>query len=437
MPHRFVAPLLLLATALSIGGILGGWRGVGVGGLLGLIGAGATLRLRSGWANSSRDSLRAWLVEGGSGQGVNDYTLVRGGDLRAVLREEMNRASQRAQTLAEVIRRADEVVVAVDREGRVVAASSAAEHAFGVEPLEGKAFDDAATHEGVRSLVEGARRGSPGAARLRLSTPVGVRTFDASARPIEGGSGVLTMRDITELATAVQARTEFVANASHELRTPITAIRMSVETLTNEADADPMRARLLQIIASHARRLEEMVSDLLDLSRLESGAFRAERAPVAAADLLSPLQGLFEEACRERGLTIHTVIDPSAEALVTDARLVGLILRNLVENSTKFAYPESEIHVSLIALPERGARLEVVDRGIGIPLMHQARVFEPYFQVDPARSGTARRGTGLGLAIVRQAVTALGGTVRLRSVWKEGTTMTVDLPGAIAQRTGA
>ncbi len=69
--------------------------------------------------------------------------------------------------------------------------------------------------------------------------------------------------------------------------------------------------------------------------------------------------------------------------------------------------------------------------------MHQARVFEPYFQVDPARSGTARRGTGLGLAIVRQAVTALGGTVRLRSVWKEGTTMTVDLPGAIAQRTGA
>ena len=122
--------------------------------------------------------------------------------------------------------------------------------------------------------------------------------------------------------------------------------------------------------------------------------------------------------------------------LTTDEKSLRLVLRNLIENSAKFAYEGTQITVRVTASRPGFVMFEVSDRGVGIPIGAQARVFERFFQADAARSGTApRRGTGLGLAMVKQAVTRLGGTVGVESVWKEGTTMRVELPtgGGVAE----
>jgi two-component system phosphate regulon sensor histidine kinase PhoR len=267
---------------------------------------------------------------------------------------------------------------------------------------------------------------------------------------------LLALRDITELAGAGQVKTDFVANASHELRTPIAAIRAAVETLTDAGGTpvDPaMRDRLIGMIAGHSVRLEQLAGDLLALSRLEAPEAALELGLVPVAELAQALGGMFEQPCRQRNLKLEVQTDPPGLDLVlrTDRRLLVLILENLIDNATKFAYPDTTVRVVFRAVQgvggvgvgtdtkavngsakPAGVRIEVIDEGLGIPAGQQNRVFERFYQVDAARTGSPRRGTGLGLAIVKHAVKRLDGNVWARSVWKQGTTMVVELPGALA-----
>jgi two-component system, OmpR family, phosphate regulon sensor histidine kinase PhoR len=193
----------------------------------------------------------------------------------------------------------------------------------------------------------------------------------------------------------------------------------------------------MSMLSGNVARLEEMVRDLLDLSRLESpeAALRIEPAP--GSELARGLSEDFSNACRQRSLTLVFDLDPALERVRTDRKLLGLILSNLIDNATKFAFEGTEIRVVGRPLAPQngglaGVRLEVIDRGVGIPLNQQSRVFERYYQVDQARDGgRIRRGTGLGLAIVKHAVRRLGGTIRVNSVWQQGTTMVVELPGCL------
>jgi two-component system phosphate regulon sensor histidine kinase PhoR len=256
---------------------------------------------------------------------------------------------------------------------------------------------------------------------------------------------VITLRDVTELATAVQLKTDFVANASHELRTPLSSIRAAVETLAEQAKDDPASLDwLIGKIATNVGRLEEMTRDLLDLARLESPEVPVEIVAVSAAELAESLTEVFDAACRERRLTLRFDLDPALRHLRTDPRLLTLILKNLVDNATKFAFEGTTILVAGRALrpdgrigaveagPLLSARFEVTDQGVGIPIEQQARIFERFYQVDTSRAGLKpKRGTGLGLAIVKHAVKALGGNVGVRSVWQQGTTITVELPGCV------
>jgi signal transduction histidine kinase len=238
-------------------------------------------------------------------------------------------------------------------------------------------------------------------------------------------------------------KTDFVANASHELRTPIASLRIAVDTLAAIGDEDPaMRERLLGVVASSTARLEEMVRDLLDLSRLEGADQRPAVLPVDFGALGAELADMYKEACAARRLELRVELDPPAlDGFESDRALLLLVLSNLVDNATKFAFEGTAVRVVGTLLPEKGgrraARLEVIDRGIGIPLDQQQRVFERYYQVESARTGTARRGTGLGLAIVKHALKQLGGTVRVESVWQEGTRMTVEVPEGSALGRGA
>lgn len=352
---------------------------------------------------------------------------------------------------ARLLDAADAPIVATDERGRVTYCNRSAEGLIGVraDRLVGRAIDEAFTQADLLRLHASARAGRAGVGRVRIARPDSAGVFDAAAVPLEEErtdpdaprAVVMTLRDVTELSRSVQVKSDFVANASHELRTPIAALRIAVETLLGGAADDPaMRTRLLGVIESHTIRLEEMVRDLMDLSRLESPDVPVRAEAVPASELRDALAPLFEPACRERGLTLAFDFDPTLESMRTDRDLLMLILKNLIDNAVKFAFDNTEVRVEGRAVDAEGgrrgtnrtARFEVIDRGIGIPLSQQQRIFERFYQVDPARSGVSpRRGSGLGLAIVKHAVKSLGGTIRVQSVWHQGTTMTVELPGVV------
>jgi two-component system phosphate regulon sensor histidine kinase PhoR len=233
------------------------------------------------------------------------------------------------------------------------------------------------------------------------------------------------------MAVTLQMKTDFVANASHELRTPLAAIKIAMETLRDvHIDDPPQSERCINIIEGHVKRLEEILRDLLDLSRLESPDVEPSLAEVKLWDLFAVVRATMGPAAREKNVELR-FSDQTAlpQTFRSDERLLNLVLKNLVENSVKFTPSGGNINIALIPA-EGGVALVVADTGIGIPPEHRDRVFERFYQVDPARSGTAGRGTGLGLAIVKHAVAALGGTVRLESTVGKGTTVTCLLPQA-------
>lgn len=340
--------------------------------------------------------------------------------------------------------------LATDALGVVIVANRAADEYFARprSAIVGKNIVELFTHEQVLRQHARALEGSSGLGQLRIARPDGVRVFEVltAPAPLRGRGNatpqqgvVVTLRDITQLAQAVQLQTDFVANASHELRTPLASIRAATETLADGAwDDGEMREKLAKVITGNTERLEEMVRDLLDLSRLESPDAPTRREPIDPQALCQQLAETFDTACKERRLTLAFSLAAQIAQIESDRALLLTILRNLIENATKYAYEGTTITIAMqdmpgsAARPQRGLRIEVRDRGVGIPVGHQQRIFERFYQVDPARTGPiTRRGTGLGLAIVKHAVHNLGGTIRVDSVWKEGTTMTVELPACV------
>jgi two-component system phosphate regulon sensor histidine kinase PhoR len=381
------------------------------------------------------------------------------------LSDQVKDAARKSRNLEALIDAMDEPVLATDNADLVLLCNRSVEALLGAEPggLIGRPFAALFTQAEVLEMHGAARRGETRRGRTKIVTPLGMRTMQISAAPVpvawgEGIFGaVVVLRDVTELAQAMQVKTDFVANASHELRTPVAAIRGAAETLEQAVHDNPtMAERLVRMILAHTQRLEEMLRDLLDLSRLESPDMPVKSEPVDLAELERSLRAQFEHACAPRGLTLSFDFDDDLRGMRTDRSLLSLVIRNLVENAIKFSHENTTIRIraSLVeehvapTRPSTGpavgtgtvgtgavrplaiARFEVEDRGIGIPLQHQDRVFERYYQVDPARTGTTgiRRGTGLGLAIVKHAAKALGGRVGLQSVWGEGTRVWAEWP---------
>lgn len=391
-------------------------------------------------------------------------------ELRERMRGQLKEKAKKTRNLEALIDALDEPLLATDDEDRVLLCSRSAEAILdnritGRAGVLGRPIHELFTSEEILRMHSAAKSGQTLRGRVRVVTPMGTRAFQVSASPVPAAWGdgvfgaVLTLRDVTELDQAVQVKTDFVANASHELRTPVAAIRSAAETLETAADDPVMSARLRTMIISHAERLEEMLRDLLDLSRLESPDVPLKIEPISLAEIERILRGLSEMACAERRLTLSFEIDDELRGLRTDRKLLLLILRNLVENATKFAHEGTTIRIlgqvieeetTLRGDAEHGelplngvVRFEVLDKGVGIPLAQQERVFERYYQVDAARTGTGsggsgpggwKRGTGLGLAIVKHAAKALGGRVGLTSVWGQGTTVWVEFPCGL--RTG-
>ncbi len=253
-------------------------------------------------------------------------------------------------------------------------------------------------------------------------------TYQTFVTRTDGGGVLVVLRDVTTLANTVQMKTDFVANASHELRTPLAAIKIAFETLQDVYVEDPEQTqKCVLIIAGHLQRLEDMLRDLLDLSRVERPDLRATSARVSAADLFALLRSSMSPMAQSKLVELKFEERPARAEFLSDERLLNLVLKNLVENSIKYTAAGGSVTVS-VEIEPTAVIVKVSDTGIGIPPEHLDRVFERFYQVNAARTGSSGRGTGLGLAIVKHAINGLGGTVRLESSIGLGTTVTCTLP---------
>ena len=291
---------------------------------------------------------------------------------------------------------------------------AASGRAHGLTPLE--ITRSAELSDAVKRALEGTPR--------RLDLAFGRRTYLVHLAPLLRGEVLLLMRDVSETRRAEATRRDFVANASHELRTPIAAVRAAAETLLSGAVDDPAASRnFVEIIARHAERLSRLTQDLLDLSRIESRQLRLEAATLDVGALARQVIELLSDSARAKGLALASEV-PEGTTVRADSRALEQVLVNLVENGIKYT-AHGSVTVGA-AKGEQGCTITVTDTGPGIERHHLPRLFERFYRVDTGRS-REQGGTGLGLAIVKHLVIAMGGEVDVESD-ATGTRFSVRLP---------
>ena len=257
------------------------------------------------------------------------------------------------------------------------------------------------------------------------------RTLAVTAAPLPDGGAVLALMDLTTRRRLETIRRDFVANVSHELKTPLTVINGFAETLLDPDLDAHARGQFLATIQGNVARMQRIVDDLLDLSRYESGGWEPNPVWVDVRGAAAEALTLVGPAAAAKALELRTEIAPGAERAYADPTAVRQILQNLVENAVRYTAAGS---VTVFAVPNGEPRsgdviIGVRDTGIGIARTHLPRIFERFYRVDPGRSREAG-GTGLGLAIVRHLAEAHGGGVRAESTVGAGTEIAVSFPGA-------
>ncbi len=328
-----------------------------------------------------------------------------------------------------------EGVLAVDTEFRLVSMNTSCARMLKVDPqqVRGRRVEESLRIPDLQRLLTGAlTRGHSLEAQLVIRNG-GERHLQAHSAPVRDAVGatlgaVLVLNDITHLRRLERVRRDFVANVSHELKTPITSIKAAVETLQDGALTDPTDAgRFLEMIARRANRLSAIIDDLLNLSRIEQQSEAAEIAfeMTALGPVLSAAVQVCEAKARAKETPILLRIDETLEARINPA-LVETALINLIDNAIKYSPAGSPVEVEASA-DEKEILISVRDQGEGIEAKHLDRIFERFYRVDKARSSKLG-GTGLGLAIVKHIAAAHGGRVTVESVPGRGSRFQLHLP---------
>jgi signal transduction histidine kinase len=328
------------------------------------------------------------------------------------------RENQQVQGL--ILDSLDDGVLLFAAEGTTVFANRAAETLLGTTPTDITALLPL-------DLQKAAQRagyvGSEQHAEAETGTPR--RILRATATPAgQDGAVLLVIQDVTEALRIDSVRRDFVTNASHELKTPAAAIQAAAETLRTVVSEDPSAVpRFAEQLQRESLRLSRIVADLLDLSRLESGAQTLEPVQLDAV--------VREECGRSEDLVTRGEITLSVDAEMVppvhgSSRDLALVVRNLVDNAVLYTRPGGAVDVRVVADGDE-VILTVRDTGIGIPSRELPRVFERFYRVDRARSRETG-GTGLGLALVKHVAESLGGSVSARSELGAGSTFEVRLP---------
>lgn len=332
-------------------------------------------------------------------------------------------APSHAVTLSDVLDGHPTGIVIAGPSGSIEYRNRAAHQLAGT--YSGVLIDDA-----IVAHLAAARAGQPAEETIEFYGPP-KRVYAVIARPLPGGGSVAFIDDISERRRVDQVRTDFVANISHELKTPIGALAVLAETLIDETDRSTIR-RVADRMLAESDRAARTIDDLMELSRIESGADQ-QMEIIRIADVIRGALDRVTELAVQRQITI-SALEPVDEAGATsqqllvrgDRRELVSALGNLVENAVKYSEPGSTVHVR--ARHEPGwIDVSVIDHGVGIPQRDLDRIFERFYRVDRARSRTTG-GTGLGLSIVRHVAGNHGGSVLVTSTEGEGSMFVLRLP---------
>jgi len=346
------------------------------------------------------------------------------------LAEQIDRLEAERQHLRAILGGMAEGVIAIGTGQRVLFANESAGRILECDAVTavGRPLYEVSRQPAVQALLERARKtGQPQREGIELQTPAvrHLMVYVAPLREADSTGAVLVLDDTSELRRLERLRQDFVANVSHELKTPLAVVKACAETLLDGAAEDPQaRGPFLQQIADQSDRLHALILDLLSLARLESGEEAMDFHEVSVREVATQCVDRHRLRAEVKRMTLESL--PSDDLTVwADEDALAQILDNLVDNAVKYTQAGGTVHVRWTAGPKGGC-LSVEDNGPGIPEPDLPRIFERFYRVDRARSRELG-GTGLGLSIVKHLVQAMGGSVHATSEIGKGTTFTVCL----------
>ena len=331
---------------------------------------------------------------------------------------------RRQEEMSTLVASLTDGLIAADARGDIVTCNPAARRllrlpASGSLPPLSQLFHDKAARDIVRDLMAGRDVES-------RELALGGRALLVTGRALPDGGTLLVLRDISDLRRLEAVRRDFVANVSHELKTPLTSIAGYAETLAAEAAAGSQAKQFAETILANARRMQRLVDDLLDLSRIESGGWQPAPAVVDIAAAAQEAFTPFADRATAAGVSFEAAVPTEAAHVVADPEALREIFTNLFDNALRHTPRGGKLRVAA-ELVDGGIAVAVSDTGSGISSEHLPRIFERFYRVDPGRS-RSQGGTGLGLAIVKHLVEAHGGRVTAESTLGQGTTIRTTFP---------
>ena len=320
-------------------------------------------------------------------------------------------------------------VMVVQAGGQVVMANPAAERLFNIRngPVQGRSLAETVRDHTVQTLVSQClSTGQPQQGEVELLRPR--KALSLAVTPLGDNRSdevLLTMHDLTKMRQAESSQREFVSNVSHELRNPLASVKAMVETLeTGAVEETEVAQDFLNRISQDIDRMNQLVEDLLELSRLEGGQLTLRLAPVDPAALFKEVRAAFEGAAKEQDISLGDIIGEGLPAIEADYDRLRQVLINLVENGLRFTQPGGTLTLGL-SQQQDSVKFLVKDTGVGIAAEHLPHIFERFYKVERSRRD---RGTGLGLAIVQQIVEAHGGRVAVESQEGSGSVFSFTIP---------
>ncbi|HKR08842.1 MAG TPA: ATP-binding protein [Gemmatimonadaceae bacterium] len=325
--------------------------------------------------------------------------------------------------LASLFEALNEGVIAISPAQTVVRINHIGRRLLGIDRPLPFAVDFLPREPTLREAISRAMSGEPTEPE---EVTIGNTAMSLTARPLVNGGAVVALFDLTPSKRIEAVRRDFVANVSHELRTPLTIVSGFAETLQDRGIPPNDRLAFAKTILANTQRMQRIVDELLDLSRIESGHWQPRPEKVRLADVATEIFARVTPAAAEKGLELKLDIEPAAATVYADRTALEQILFNLTENAVRHT---STGNVAISARPRtNGVVVAVKDTGSGIPEGHIPRIFERFYRVDAGRSREAG-GTGLGLSIVKHLVEAHGGVVDAESKEGVSTEIKVFFPG--------
>ena len=326
-----------------------------------------------------------------------------------------------------VVESLNEGVLAISSRRSVLRINTAARDLLGIHEQVPFSVDHIPRERALHTALDSALRG---VAADGDAVEIWGRMIAVAARPLPDGGAVLALTDLTRTRRLEAMRRDFVANVSHELRTPLTVIGGFAETLGEPSLEDADRIRFASLIQSNTARMQRIVDELLDLSRIESGGWVPRPVNVDIAEVAAEAIAASAEVAAANDVITEAQVQSDARWVYADRTALRQVIANLVENAVRHT-AHGTVTVFARRAEDGYTVVGVRDSGVGIPPAHLPRIFERFYRADSARSRD-NGGTGLGLAIVKHLVEAHGGTVRAESILGRGTTVSASFPEAVS-----